>query len=356
MKVTSRTSGSTSIKRVFVGLSGGVDSSVSAALLKEQGYEVTGVFIRIAIPGYPCTAGEDRRESMRAAAHLKIPFLTVDLSKEYEERVFAHAIREFAAGRTPNPDALCNREIKFGLFYEWCMEKGADLVATGHYAQTRDGALYKGADTEKDQSYFLWAVPKGRLLRTRFPIGHLRKHEVRALAQRMGLPNADRPDSQGLCFLGPVSLQDMLERELAPKEGVALSISGEPIGVHEGAARYTLGQRHGFTLTKKSPEDPAYFVVGKDIGRNTITISADRYPTNASRTHIVLAEENWFAEVPTGAYKARYRYRQRLIDAEVTGREVILQEPQYVPEGQSLVLYDRDRCVGGGVVDKSTLE
>src|SRR3990167_9029517 len=222
--------------RVFVGLSGGVDSAVSAALLQKDGYEVTGVFIRIALEGYPCTAGEDKLDAMRVAAHLRIPFLSVDLSEEYIKRVFEFSIAEFDRGRTPNPDALCNREIKFGLFFDWCMERGADFVATGHYAKIVQAKpvqknslveaeptrglfsgqvlLEAGADKEKDQSYFLWAVPEEKLRRTLFPVGGLQKAEVRALATTFGLPNAERPDSQGLCFLGEIGLEQMLEREL----------------------------------------------------------------------------------------------------------------------------------------------
>lgn len=338
-----------------MGLSGGVDSAVSAALLKSQGYDVTGVFIRIALDGYPCTAGEDKREAMRVAAHLRIPFLSIDLSKEYQERVFAEAVREFGRGRTPNPDALCNREIKFGLFFEWCRAQGADMVATGHYAHLKDGLLYAGADAEKDQSYFLWAVPQERLQRTLFPVGDLRKTEVRALAKRFALPNAERKDSQGLCFLGPISLDEMLARELELRPGEVLSPAGEVVGSHEGAARYTLGQRHGFTLSASSPETPAHFVVAKDAEANTITVSPDRFPEGAEETELELAEENWIGGAQDGPYLARYRYRQPLIEARKQGSRVTLKEPHYVPEGQSLVLYDGRRCVGGGVVDKSAL-
>src|SRR5581483_11317346 len=237
MPVSWRTRENTSAtkSRVCVGLSGGVDSALSAALLKKAGHDVVGVFIRIALPGYPCAAGEDKVWAQRAAAHLKIPFVEVDLSQEYRARVFELSMREFSEGRTPNPDALCNREIKFGLFFDWCMAQGADRVATGHYAQTKDGLLYVGADEEKDQSYFLTLVPQEKLKRTLFPVGHLRKSRVRALAKSLGLPNAARPDSQGLCFLGNVSMADMLARELALVPGDVLGESGEVVGRHRGA-------------------------------------------------------------------------------------------------------------------------
>src|SRR3989344_3831120 len=232
-------------KKLFVGLSSGVDSAVSATLLQQQGYDVTGVFIRIVIDGYPCTAGEDKVDAMRVAAHLRIPFFTVDLSKEYTKRVFEVSVAEFAKGRTPNPDALCNREIKFGLFFDWCIAQGADFVATGHYAQVENEQgrtlLKMGGDPDKDQSYFLWAVPETKLRKTMFPVGGLAKPEVRRLARNFGLPNADRKDSQGLCFLGPVSIDEMLHRELRLVQGDVLDEAGAVLGKHEDVQAYTLG-------------------------------------------------------------------------------------------------------------------
>lgn len=356
MKVIWPISGATSTKkRVFVGLSGGVDSAVSAALLQKAGYEVVGVFIRIALEGYPCTAGEDKIDAMRVAAHLRIPFRSIDLSEAYAKKVFETSVAEFAKGRTPNPDTLCNKEIKFGLFFDWCMEQGADMVATGHYAQRRGDLLYKGADEQKDQSYFLWAIPDEALRKTLFPVGHLRKPEVRALAAQLALPNAERKDSQGLCFLGPVSVSDMLHQELTLTPGAVLDTEGSVIGTHEGAAAYTLGQRHGFELSIPTPERPAYFVVQKNIAQNTITVSPERYPKGVTQTEVQLSEEHWIGEVPDGSYVARFRYRQTLIPATKKGGMITLAEPHYIPEGQSLVLYQGDRCLGGGIVDKSAL-
>ncbi len=372
--------------KVFVGLSGGVDSAVSAALLQKEGYNVTGVFIRIAIDGYPCTAGEDKLDAMRVAAHLKIPFRTIDLSEEYKKKVFDISIKEFEKGRTPNPDALCNREIKFGLFFDWCMEQGAALVATGHYAQiapaksvqkkvlgspvsakteeagrpdhfSKQILLLAGADPDKDQSYFLWAVPETKLRKTLFPVGNLTKPEVRKLATAFGLPNAARKDSQGLCFLGPVSMDDMLRQELALVPGDVIDMQGAPIGRHEGAAAYTLGQRHGFELNAHTPDIRPHFVVAKNVAANTITVSTERFPQSATETQIELSDTNWIgpysAEATEGKkLAARYRYRQKLIPAEVDFDKsiVTLFEPHFVPEGQSLVLYDGQRCLGGGVI------
>ena len=343
-----------------MGLSGGVDSGVSAALLKREGYAVTGVFIRIAIEGYPCPAAQDRIEAMRVAAHLKIPFIEIDLSKEYQARVFDFSVGEFARGRTPNPDALCNREIKFGVFYDFARAHGADFVATGHYARTVNGELYMGVDENKDQSYFLWAVSKEHLVHTLFPVGGLKKPQVRALARKLKLPNSARPDSQGLCFLGDISIEDMLTRETHPTPGNVVSEKGEVIGSHKGAALYTLGQRHGFELFNHESKTKPHFVIGKDIRSNTIVVSENRYPSHARKTTIQLEQPNWIGAVEEGECMARFRYRQALMPATVSfsGKEasVTIHEPQYVPEGQSLVLYRKERCLGGGIIQEATLE
>ncbi len=334
-----------------------MDSAVSAALLQKEGYEVVGAFIRIALPGYPCTAGEDKVEAQRVAAHLKIPFIEIDLSEEYRKEVFKASIAEFAKGRTPNPDALCNREIKFGVFYDWCMAQGADKVATGHYAQTKDGQLFAGTDDSKDQSYFLWMVPEHKLRKTLFPVGSLHKPEVRKLAKKFGLPNAGRKDSQGLCFLGDVTIGDMLERELTLVPGDVLSESGEVVGTHEGAPAYVLGQRHGFTLANQSPNSEPHFVIGKDSEFNTITVSPNPFPQGAKATELTLTEVNWIGGAPSGEYAARYRYRQELIPATLdrAAHKVTLHEPHYAPLGQSVVLYRDGRCMGGGIIDEACL-
>ncbi len=350
-------------KKVFVGLSGGVDSAVSVLLLKKQGYDVTGVFIRIAIEGYPCPAAEDRLEAMRVAAHLHIPFVEIDLSREYQERVFTFAVEEFERGRTPNPDALCNKEIKFGIFYDFARKNGADFVATGHYARVVHGEetlLLVGVDDTKDQSYFLWAVPHEHLSHALFPVGGLQKSEVRNIAKRHNLPNAARHDSQGLCFLGDIAIDDMLSRELAPTPGDVLSEAGEVVGTHRGAALYTLGQRHGFEFKNTTHEARPHFVIAKDLVKNTITVSANRFPINVSSTKLVLDAENWIGTVESGAYMARFRYRQALIPATLIKNAngesvVVLKEAHYVPEGQSVVLYCDDRCVGGGIIKSVAL-
>jgi tRNA-specific 2-thiouridylase len=344
-------------KKVSVGLSGGVDSAVSAALLQEEGYDVTGVFIRIALDGYPCSAGVDKIDAMRVAAHLKIPFIEIDLSKEYKDEVFRHTIGEFAKGRTPNPDTLCNQKIKFGHFYDFVMRSGADFVATGHYAQIKNEELFAGGDANKDQSYFLWMVLQEHLQHTLFPVGHLQKSEVRALAEKFGLPNAARKDSQGLCFLGDISIEDMLKREVTTQEGNVLDESGEVVGTHKGATVYTLGQRHGFLLHEHSTHTKPHYVIAKDVTQNTITVSTSRFPTQFTKTEITLSDTNWIGNIEDGVYDARYRYHGALIktDLHVDKNLATLHAPHYVPEGQSLVIYKEDRCLGGGSVDKSIL-
>lgn len=355
--------------KVYVGLSGGVDSAVSAALLVQDGWEVVGVFIKIQILGYPCPAAQDRIEAMRVAAHLRIPFIEIDLSKEYQEAVFAMSLREFALGHTPNPDALCNREIKFGAFYNFARAHGADFVATGHYAQVehheQGSTLLKvSTDENKDQSYFLWAVPQEVLRHTLFPIGFMRKEHVRVLAKKFRLPNAARSDSQGLCFLGDISIEDMLQREDPQHVGDVLSEPGDVVGTHDGTALYTLGQRHGFTLFPHTSDTSAHYVTAKDILKNTITVSPNKFPRDARRTEIILRNTNWIGPSFTKASEgteimARYRYRQKLISAELSlssGQvRAILNEPHYVPLGQSLVVYIGERCVGGGVIESATL-
>ncbi|MEK7108999.1 MAG: tRNA 2-thiouridine(34) synthase MnmA, partial [Patescibacteria group bacterium] len=280
-----------------------------------------------------------------------------DLSEEYEKEIFKTSMAEFQRGRTPNPDALCNREIKFGLFFDWAISEGADFVATGHYAQTKKGCLYAGADENKDQSYFLWMVPGEKLRRTLFPVGDLQKTQVRALAKKFKLPNAGRKDSQGLCFLGDVSIDDMLRREITLVPGDVLNEEGEVVGAHEGVPAYTLGERHGFSLFKNQPDTAPHYVIEKDIEFNTITVSPDKFPKDAKATDIKLSETNWIGEVTGGRYMARYRYRQELIPAtlDASKQKVTLLEPHYVPLGQSLVLYDGARCIGGGIIDEACL-
>ncbi len=347
---------------VFVGMSGGVDSSVSAALLKKAGYAVTGVFIKVWQPDWlTCTWREERRDAMRVAAHLGIPLVTLDLEKEYKKEVVDYMIAEYAAGRTPNPDVMCNRYVKFGGFYEWAMKQGADYVATGHYARIIKGMngsneLHMAVDANKDQSYFLWTLKEEQLDHILFPVGHLHKPAVRALAQQYGLPTADKKDSQGLCFIGKIDIKDFLKKYIEVKPGNVLDENGTVIGTHEGATLLTIGERHGFTITKKTPDQKPVYIISKDVAHNTITVSVKgsggRLPN--SKIEAMLREINWNqVSVPVGtAVQVRSRYRQELQAATFVDQTTLrFEQPQStLSPGQSLVAYDGTQCLGGGII------
>jgi tRNA-specific 2-thiouridylase len=346
--------------KVFVGMSGGVDSSVSAALLKEAGFDVTGVFIKVWQPDWiSCTWKDDRLDAMRVAAHLGIPFLTLDLEKEYKREVVDYMVREYKMGRTPNPDVMCNRHVKFGAFFKKARDLGADFVATGHYAKIDKGVLVAADDKNKDQSYFLWTLTDKELKHTLFPVGGLEKSEVRKLAKKFRLVNADKKDSQGLCFIGKIDMKDFLKEYIPVKKGNVINLKGELVGTHDGALFYTLGERHGFILTKKTPEDKPYFVVAKDIKKNTITVSNKNEKGELPLSHRAVSIDSvQWTEMPKASkkYSARIRYRQPLQTCTVKKGtnntwSVFFDRPQSsVSPGQSLVLYDRSRCLGGGII------
>ncbi|MFA5131809.1 MAG: tRNA 2-thiouridine(34) synthase MnmA [Candidatus Paceibacterota bacterium] len=341
-------------KKVFVGMSGGVDSSVSAALLKKEGYDVTGVFIKVWQPDFiECTWKEDRLDAMRVASLLDIPFVTLDLEKEYKEGVIDYMIDEYRKGRTPNPDVMCNREVKFGAFLKWAKEQdGNAYVATGHYASHNGNSLVKSRDEEKDQTYFLWTLAKELLPSILFPVGGMEKKEVRALAEKFKLPVAAKKDSQGLCFVGTIDVKTLLKKYIDEKEGEVKNEQGDVLGTHTGVMFYTIGERHGFTITKKSTDEEPYFVVAKDFGTNTLVVSH----TPPIETHgeiISLEKTNWTKEIHKGdVYEARARYRAPLAKVEVidsTHMKVSEGELTATP-GQSFVLYDGNLCVGGGII------
>ena len=399
-------------KKVFVGLSGGVDSSVAAALLKRGGYEVTGVFIKAWYPfdsaqDKPvggCDWREDRRDAMRVCARLDIPFLTLDLEKEYKKKVVDYMLREYRAGRTPNPDVMCNKEIKFGHFLKYALKQGADYIATGHYAQSVERktqnvklefkanqdnemnalrfTLYASRDRNKDQSYFLWTLRQEQLKHVLFPVGHLKKSNVRKLAKKFSLPTAEKKDSQGLCFIGKIDMKDFLSRYIKAKRGNVVDVNGKRIGYHDGAQFLTIGQRHGFTVTKKGSDFVPMYVVSKDIKKNIITLSK-QHPDklalpvrsferpraaiagssggarreNVGVSEIVLDEPNWINDTPVSGktYKARLRYRQKLMQVlvrRVKGKWTVNFKKRVMDasSGQSLVIYDRNAVIGGGVI------
>jgi len=369
-------------KTVFVGLSGGVDSAVSAALLKQKGFEVVGVFIKTWHPDFlECNEEEERRDAMRVAAFLDIPFLTFDLEDVYKEEVGDYMIAEYKKGRTPNPDVMCNKEVKFGAFLKKALAMWADYVATGHYAQAsfaentfsqslgpslrsatpskKQFLLRKGADPSKDQSYFLWTLRQEQIPKIIFPVGGLNKGEVRKLATRFGLPVAEKKDSQGICFLGAVDLKEFLRHYIKEKKGKVLNEKGEVIGTHKGVVFSTLGERHGFTIIKKGPHDKPYYIVAKDLKKNTLTVSQNRTIFNSLiRANRRIEDTNWISEIPTEnkTYTAQIRYHGDFLACKVkitakTKAEVIFDKPVLVAPGQSIVVYDSDVCLGGGVVE-----
>ncbi len=346
-------------KVVFVGLSGGVDSAVSAAMLQKQGFDVAGVFIKTWHPDFlECNEEDERRDAMRVAAFLDIPFLTFDLEDVYKKEVGDYMISEYKNGRTPNPDVMCNKEVKFGAFLKKALAMGADYVATGHYTQNKNNFLLKGKDPSKDQSYFLWTLHQEQISKILFPVGGLNKSDVRKLAKKFKLPVAEKKDSQGICFLGAVDLKEFLKHYIKEKKGKVLNEKGEEIGVHNGVVFSTLGERHGFTITKKSPNDGAYYVIGKDLNKNTLVVSQDKKSLDSNaRTNYQIENLNWIKETPeeNKNYTAQIRYHGEFLvcKVKVTGKdtaEVIFNKPVLVASGQSCVFYLKDVCLGGGVI------
>jgi tRNA-specific 2-thiouridylase len=348
-------------KKVFVGMSGGVDSSVSAALLKKAGNDVTGVFIKVWSPDWlPCSWKEERRDAMRVAAALDIPFITLDLQEEYKKGVVDYMLDEYKKGRTPNPDVMCNKEVKFGHFFKKAREMGADFIATGHYAQVKEEnnsfKLLEGADKNKDQSYFLWTLGQEELAHTLFPIGHLQKAEVRELAKKFKLPTAEKKDSQGICFIGKVDMKEFLSHYIETKPGNVLNEKGEVIGAHEGAVFYTSGQRHGFTISEKTPTDKPYYIIAKDIEKNTITVSHKAHEHEALQavTSVVLSNVNLISQdFDVEKIGSRIRYRQQQQVSELADNKVVFKTPQDgVSSGQSVVMYTGEECIGGGIIEE----
>jgi len=349
------------MKKVFVGVSGGVDSSVSAVILKNQGYDVTGVFIKVWQPDFiECNWKDEMRDAMRICAKLEIPFLMCDLEKEYKEGVVDYMINEYKMGRTPNPDVMCNKEVKFKAFLNFSLEKGADYIATGHYAQNieKDGkfSLYESKDKEKDQTYFIWNVNQSILSKTLFPIGNLEKKEVREIAKRNNLLTSDKKDSQGLCFIGHVDMKDFLKRFISTEKGNVLNEKDEVVGQHSGSVLYTIGERHNFEIFQKSSDEKIYYVVSKDLKRNTITISENK--TNQDSRIVKLNNINLIknTDLNNKEVEARIRYRQPLNKAKIniiSGEEIEIEFNKLqnsVTSGQSLVIYKDGECLGGGVI------
>ena len=355
------------MKRIFVAMSGGVDSSVAAALLKQAGYEVTGVFIKIWMPELSaCDWREERRDALRVAARIGVPLITLDLSENYKRLVVDYLLKEYKAGRTPNPDVMCNKEIKFGIFYREALKRGADYIATGHYAQKKLLAsscqLLASADKNKDQTYFLWTLSSEILSHTLFPIGVYEKSKVRQLAKKFGLVNAEKPDSQGLCFLGQIDFKDFLAQHLPEKKGKVYDEAGKEIGAHDGAHFYTIGERHGFRVIAQTSNTAPLYIIAKDIKKNVLIVSAQPAISQSVQNEISLNSVNWISGAPPPPdtiIKARIRYRASLVSCRAESlashrARVTFTKPLFgATPGQSCVFYDSRglTCLGGGVIE-----
>ena len=351
---------------VIVGLSGGVDSAVAALLLKRAGHDVQGLFMsnwEEDEEGY-CTSAEDFQDARRVCTEIGIPLHRVSFAREYRDRVFQHFLDEYAAGRTPNPDILCNREIKFGVCFDYALRLGADRFATGHYARIDASCdpvrLLRGADPGKDQSYFLHAVGAAQLARSLFPVGALPKAEVRRLAREHGLPVSDKKDSTGICFIGERPFRRFLEGYLPAQPGPVETPEGERLGEHGGLMFYTLGQRAGLGLggLRGHAESP-WYVASKDLGRNALVVVQGHDHPLLMSGRLETGEVAWVAgraPAPRFACTAKFRYRQADVPCEVEARAdgtaaVTFGAPQRaVTPGQYAVFYDGECCLGGGVI------
>ncbi len=385
---------------IAVAMSGGVDSSVAAALLKKQGYNVVGFFMKnwgdtFGLKDSGCPWIQDRKDALRAAAKLDIPFYTLDFEEEYKRRVLSYFFKEYQAGRTPNPDVMCNSVIKFGVFLDKAMELGADYIATGHYARllchprasgdpglhaseldsrvrgndSRVCQLLKSKDKNKDQTYFLYRLNQSQLIKAVFPIGDYTKPEVRKLAKNFGLPNHDKRDSQGLCFIGQIDLRKFLSQKIKDKPGKIVTVEGQAVGEHQGLFGYTIGQRKGIAIGGIGP----FYVAEKDLKNNQLIVTHDAQDQRLYKTVVEFNDVNWIAGRPPLnplMCQGRIRYRESLVEckikkidspAESAGgndnpmyRATFAAPVRAVAAGQSVVFYDKEVCLGGGIINLSS--
>lgn len=337
---------------VFVGMSGGVDSSLTAALLKEQGHDVTGVYMKNwteDLPGMKCPWADDLADAKRVAVQLGIDLKVYDFQNEYKQKVVDYMVEEYRLGRTPNPDIMCNQEVKFKLFLEAALEDGAEMIATGHYARVVNGELMMAKDVNKDQTYFLYRVTGEALTKTLFPLGEYTKPEVREMAKERGLYTAAKKDSQGICFVGQIGVKDFLSEYVTTSPGdVVDKQTGKKVGRHEGAIFYTLGQRHGLGLGGGLP----YYVVGKDMDTNEVYVTRDLNDDRLWKKEVQLGSIHWVNTAPVKEdVQVRVRHRAPLVGATLQGARLQLSEPQRaITAGQSVVIYDSETCLGGGIV------
>ena len=358
--------------RVVVGMSGGVDSSVTALLLKQAGYDVIGIFMKNwddTDENGVCTATEDYKDVAAVAEQIGIPYYSVNFEKEYWDRVFEYFLAEYRAGRTPNPDVMCNKEVKFQAFLSYAMDLGADYVAMGHYARVRrdeDGTVHllRGVDNNKDQTYFLNQLSQEQLQKAMFPLGHLEKPEVRKIAEEAGLATAKKKDSTGVCFIGERNFNEFLSQYLPAKPGKMVTVDGEIKGEHAGLMYYTIGQRQGLGIGGGGKTNDPWFVIGKELSTNTLYVGQGFHnellyadSLTATDIHFTTNQEKPAVFECT----AKFRYRQKdtavtvyLDEMDPTKAKVLFAEPvRAITPGQAVVFYDGEECLGGGIIDKA---
>ncbi len=358
--------------RVVVGMSGGVDSSVTALLLKEQGYDVVGVFMKNwddTDDNGVCTATEDYKDVAKVANQIGVPYYSVNFEKEYWDRVFEYFLAEYRLGRTPNPDVMCNKEIKFKAFLDYAMQLGAAYVATGHYAQViRDDNgvthMLRGVDNNKDQTYFLSQLSQEQLEKTLFPLGGMEKSEVRAIAEKANLATAKKKDSTGVCFIGEKNFKEFLGRYLPAQPGKMVTLDGQVKGDHAGLMYYTIGQRQGLGIGGGQGESSEpWFVVGKELATNTLLVGQGFHHENLYATHLKASEIHFTThETKQKEFTctAKFRYRQQdtevkvILNDDQTKATVIFSEPvRAITPGQAVVFYQEEECLGGGLIDSA---
>lgn len=357
--------------RVVVGLSGGVDSTVAALLLKEQGYDVVGVFMKNwddTDENGVCTATEDFKDVVKIANQIGIPYYSVNFQKEYWDRVFEYFLAEYKAGRTPNPDVMCNKEIKFKAFLDYALQLGADYIATGHYARvvrediTGEVKMLRGVDGNKDQTYFLSQLSQEQLQKVMFPLGNLTKPEVRKIAAEHHLATAKKKDSMGICFIGEKNFKQFLSQYLPAQPGEMRTLDGEVKGHHDGLMYYTIGQRQGLGIGGDGKSNAPWFVIGKDLKTNTLYVGQDFHNPQLYATHLTASKFSFTHNINGRGTEfhvtAKFRYRQQ--DTGVTVHydpmdqtaTIDFDEPvRAITPGQAVVLYDGEECLGSGTID-----
>lgn len=362
-------------KKVFVGMSGGVDSSVAAALLKERGYYVVGVYMKNwsqDLPGFTCPWKEDYQDAKRVAVQLGINFKVYDFETQYRHKVVDYMITEYKAGRTPNPDIMCNQEVKFKLFLKTALEDGADFISTGHYAKAKGAKLFRAKDGNKDQTYFLYRITEDALKRTLLPLGEYSKPEVRALAKKFNLATATKKESMGICFVGKIGIKEFLQQYVKTKPGQVINEKNEVVGEHEGAIFYTIGQRHGLNVGGGLP----YYVTNKNMKKNEVYVTTNLDNKHLWHKAIKLSDTHWINGVPKDGAKLHIRIRHRapLVSStilHVKGRTshknqkrrdsdihhannvtqvTLSNEVRALTPGQSVVFYDGNHVLGGGII------